>query len=91
MRIRVIVTEQIAAGDAPETVVVDRVIETKSRKQLTAKRATLLLARYFPELSDSEAGVVGTERGWMATRSVKPTEKCSFHYVWQHYYVSEMP
>jgi len=91
MRVRVIVTEQVGAGDAPESVVSDRVIETKSQKRLTAKRATLLLARYFPELSDWGAMVVKTERGWRATRSIMPTEKCSFHHVWQHYYVTDLP
>lgn len=89
MKVRVLVTEQSGGGDAPETVVCDRTIETESHKQLTAKRAILLLARNFPELK--HAGVIKTERGWRATRSVKPTEKCSFHYVWQHYYVAELP
>ena len=90
MRVRVVVTEQVGAGDAPETIVTDRVIETESHKRLTAKRATLLLSRYFPELSDRGAAVIETDRGWRATRSVQPTEKCSFHHVWQHYYVTKL-
>jgi hypothetical protein len=64
-------------------------LETSSGKRLTSKRAGQLLAREFPEFNGARNGMIKTEEGWMATRSLRPTERCSFHYIWEKAVVSE--
>ena len=86
MKVRVTVTEQIGSGTAPESTVTDRLIQTESHKRLTGKRAAAILAREFPELRNPI--VIKTERGWRGSVAVKSTEKCSYRFVWRHYYVS---
>ncbi len=58
-------------------------LETSSGKQLTSKRAGQLLAREFPEFESARNGMVKTDEGWVAMRSLRPTERCSFHYIWE--------
>lgn len=64
-------------------------LETSSGKRLTGKRAAQLLAREFPEFQTAGLGMIKTGEGWMATRSLRPTERCSFHYIWEKAVVSE--
>ena len=87
MRIRLTITEQRGRGDAPETVISERVIQTESHKQLTAKRVAQILLREHPELGIAARALVKTPRGWMASRTTEPLQNCGYHYVWRHYYV----
>jgi hypothetical protein len=64
-------------------------LETPSGKRLTGKRAGKLLAREFPEFESARNGMLKTEEGWRAQRSLRPTERCSFHYIWEEAVVSE--
>jgi len=58
-------------------------LETSSGKQLTGKRAAQILAREFPKFERARDGMIKTDEGWVAMRSLRPTERCSFHYVWE--------
>jgi adenylate kinase len=89
MRVRLTITKQNGGGDTPETLISERVIQTESQKQLTAKRAAQILLREHPELGIATRAVIKTPRGWMASRSTEPLKKCGYHYVWRHYYVAE--
>jgi hypothetical protein len=82
------VYEQIGSGTAPEQLVEDRLIDTLSEKPLNATRAKKILRQAYPAVWPTRVGVVPTERGWCASESARPTEKCSYHYVWRKYYVS---
>ncbi len=64
-------------------------LETSSNKQLTCKRAGQLLAREFPKFNRNLNGMIKTEEGWTAMRSLRPTERCSFHYIWENAVVTE--
>ena len=64
-------------------------VETSSDKRLTSKRAGQLLAREFPDFESSRKGMTRTDEGWMAVRSLRPTEDCSFHYIWESALVTE--
>jgi hypothetical protein len=64
-------------------------LETSSAKRLTSKRAGQLLAREFPEFGSARSGMIKSEEGWVARRSLHPTERCSFHYVWEKAVVTE--
>lgn len=66
-------------------------IEQNSDKQLTAKKAGQILARNVPEFDDFaiRQGLVKGVEGFYASRTIKATEKCKFHYVWEHAIVSE--
>jgi hypothetical protein len=64
-------------------------IETASEKRLTSKRAGRLLAREFPDFNGARNGMLKTDEGWMARRAIRPTEHCSFHYVWETALVTE--
>jgi hypothetical protein len=88
MRIRITITESKGGGDSPETLIAERVIETQSHKQLTAKRAAQILAREYPDLEVLARAVVKTGRGWMVSKSTEPLHKCGYHYVWRHFYVA---
>ncbi len=48
MRVRLTITESKGGGEAPETIISERLIETESHKRLTAKRAAQILAREHP-------------------------------------------
>ena len=39
-----------------------------------------LLANAFPEFR----GLIKTDDGWLAMRPIEPTEKCSYHYIWEY-------
>jgi hypothetical protein len=64
-------------------------LETSSGKRLTGKRAGQLLAREFSEYRSSRSGLIKSEEGWVALRSLHPSERCSFHYVWESAVVTE--
>src|ERR1044072_836532 len=64
-------------------------VEAASGKRLTSKRVGQLLAREFPEFENARHGMIKTEEGWMAMRSLRPTEHCSFHYIWESALVTE--
>ena len=74
-----------SAGNT-ERVLIRRVeIENSSSKRLTGNRAAKILASNFPEFW----GLIKTDEGWSASRTIKPTEKCSYHYVWEYAVISE--
>ena len=66
-----------------------RHLETSSGKRLTSKRAGQLLAREFPQFENARNGMIKSEEGWTAMRSLRPIEGCSFHYLWENAVVSE--
>ncbi|HWW14506.1 MAG TPA: hypothetical protein VN310_07580 [Candidatus Dormibacteraeota bacterium] len=68
-----------------------RRVTTESHKRLTAHSATRVLRREFPDLpATMSASKSVTGKGeFLAMHSLQPTEKCSFHYTWKHYYVNE--
>jgi hypothetical protein len=78
-------------GPRDERTVEVRRVTTESQKRLTAHSATRLLRREFPELpvliSASKSVVKKGE--FFAVHSVRPSEKCRFHYLWRQYYLIE--
>ena len=67
-----------------------RHVVTESHKRLTATSATKILRREFPDVPRLSALKSIDKKGqFFAMHSVKPTEKCNFHYVWRHYYLTE--
>lgn len=66
-------------------------IERNSDKKLTGKKAGQILANNFPEFdnSDTRNGLIKIENGWRASRTIKPTEKCSYHYIWERAIITE--
>lgn len=66
-------------------------VEKDSAKKLTGKKAGQILANNFPDLSKSgnRNGLIKTEKGWWTTRTIKPTEKCNYHYIWEEAFVTE--
>ncbi len=66
-------------------------VDSESDKKLTGKKAGRLLANNFPEFDNSSVreGLTKTEKGWRASRTLKPTEKCKYHYVWEHAFITE--
>lgn len=65
-------------------------VERDSDKKMTGKQARQILAKEFPELVKSY-GILLTkgEEGWRAMRTIKPTEKCEFHYIWEIAIITE--
>ncbi len=88
MKVRITITESKGGGDAPETLISERVIETESHKRLTAKRAAQILAREYPDLGLVAKAVIKTAKGWMVSKSTEPLRNCGYHYVWRHFYVA---
>ena len=60
-------------------------IERDSDKKLTGKKAGQILANNFPEFDDSTTrnGLTKFENGWQKMQTIKPSEKCEFHYIWE--------
>ena len=90
MKVRITITEAKGGGDAPETLISERVIQTESHKRLTAKRASQILTREYPELGFNAKAVVKTSKGWMASQSTEPLRNYGWHYVWRYFYVSQI-
>ena len=78
-------------GPREERTLEVRRVTTESHKRLTAHSATRLLRREFPELpaTVSASKSVSVKGEFFAMHSVKPSEKCQFHYSWRHYYLVE--
>jgi hypothetical protein len=66
-------------------------IEKDSDKSLTGKKAGQILANNFSEFDNSSIrnGLSKIENGWRASRTLKPTEKCKFHYIWENAIITE--
>ena len=66
-------------------------IDKDSVKKLTAKKAGQILANNFPAFDNSSIrnGLIKTENGFRAMRTLEPTEKCDYHYIWEYAIVSE--
>jgi hypothetical protein len=64
-------------------------LETSSGERLTSKRAGQLFAREFPQFESPRKGMIKSEEGWTAMRSLRPVEGCSFHYIWENAVVAE--
>jgi len=66
-------------------------IERSSDRKLTGKKAGQILANNFPEFDNSTIrnGLSKTENGWRASRAMKPSEKCEFHYIWEQAIITE--
>ena len=74
----------------PDRVLIRTVrVKNSSEKRLTSKRAGQLLAREFPEFKDARNGMIKTDDGWMAMRTLRPTKDCSFHYIWESALVTD--
>jgi hypothetical protein len=63
-------------------------ITRSSNKKLTSRQALQLIKKEVPEFR-KHYGVVKTSEGWLATRSLKPLEKCSFQYIWEEVILTE--
>ena len=88
MKVRITITESKGGGDAPETLISERVIQTESHKRLTSKRASQVSAREHPELGFNAKVVVKTSTGWMTSKSTEPLRNYGFHYVWRHFTIA---
>ena len=64
-------------------------LETQSAKQLTSKRAGKILANQFPEFESARNGMIKSNEGWVQMRTIRPSEGCSFHYIWEHALVTQ--
>lgn len=66
-------------------------IEKDSDKSLTGKKAGQILANNFPDFDNflTRNGLSKTESGWRASRTLKPSEKCEFHYIWENAIITE--
>jgi len=78
-------------GPRDERMLEVRRVTTDSHKRLTAHSATKLLRREFPELPVivSASKSVRATGEFFAMHSVRPSEKCRFHYFWRQYFVVE--
>jgi len=66
-------------------------IERDSDKKLTGKKAGQILANNFSGFDNSTTrnGLAKTENGWRKSRTIKPSEKCEFHYIWENAVITE--
>lgn len=66
-------------------------IDKDSDKKLTGKKAGQILANNFPEFNNFSVrnGLSKAENGWRASRTLNPTEKCKFHYIWEQAIITE--
>ena len=61
------------------------VVNVESAKRLTASRASKIIKRELPRFQTAGSVlVIETDYGWEARRTIKPSEKCSFHYKWEY-------
>ena len=63
-------------------------VSTVSDKKINGHRAAQIIRREIPEFKDYGA-VTKTIEGWHASRAIKPSDKCSYHYTWEHVYLVE--
>lgn len=79
-----------AARERVRRLVETRYLTTESAKALTAKRASQIIARELPAFAGpSGVRVIRTEDGWLATRTLRATESCAYHYVWEEVVVRD--
>ncbi|HEY0657810.1 MAG TPA: hypothetical protein VGD05_05025 [Pyrinomonadaceae bacterium] len=65
-------------------------VERNSDKKMTGKQAKQILAKEFPELVQAyEILLTKGEEGWWTTRTIKPTDKCEYHYIWEKIIITE--
>jgi hypothetical protein len=77
---------QNGSASNTERVLIRRVeIENSSAKRLTGNRAAKILASNFPEFW----GPIKTDEGWSASRTIKPTEKCEYQFIWEYLVISQ--
>ena len=78
-------------GPRDERTLEVRRVTTDSHKRLTARSATKLLRREFPELPGiaTASKSVRVKGEFFAMHSVRPSEKCRFHYFWRKYHLKE--
>jgi hypothetical protein len=78
-----------AAGSAERKLIRTVRLETSSDRRLNGKRAGQILTNNVPEFQAAAQTIIKTNEGWMAARSLRPSERCSFHYIWEKAIVSE--
>ncbi len=66
-------------------------IDRDSDKKLTGRKAGQILANNFPQFDNSNTrnGLIKIENSWRKSRTIKPTEKCKFHYIWERAIITE--
>ncbi len=66
-------------------------IDTESEKGLTGKRAGQILANNLPEFDNNSTrnGLIKGEKCWWKRRTIRPTQKCSYHYIWEYAVITE--
>ena len=87
----VVITIVEEVGSREKRTVEVRRVTTESHKHLTAHAATRILRREFPDCPKVLTASKSTlgRRVFHAMHSLTPTERCSFHYNWRHYYLTE--
>jgi hypothetical protein len=65
-------------------------VERNSDKKLTGKQAKQILAKEFPQFI-KPYGILLTkiDEGWRTSQTIKPTEKCEYHYIWETAIITE--
>ncbi|MEZ4264423.1 MAG: hypothetical protein R3B36_35470 [Polyangiaceae bacterium] len=84
------VTVRIYRSDnagATRTLVRTLRVDTRSAKPLTSRRAVALLRREVPGFE--RAAVIAVAGGWCAKRTLRPTEACGYHYVWEEVEITQ--
>ena len=74
-----------SAGNNARVLIKRIEIENTSAKKLTGNQAKKILAKDCPEFVTP----IKTDEGWQASRCLKPTEKCGYHYIWEYAVISE--
>ena len=89
LTVKIRIVEEDARGGHEVEV---RSVTTDSQKRLTAHVASKILRREFPNVPHLTALKSKTldKRVFVATHSVKPTDKCNFHYIWRRYYLTQI-
>jgi|SRR5215203_3165639 len=65
-------------------------IKRDSDKKLTGKQAKQIVAREFPQFVKSYGILLSKgENYWWTSRTIKPTEKCEYHYIWEKAIITE--
>ena len=65
-------------------------IPAAGSKALTAKRAAQVLVRALPQFGGHTGPrILRTKSGWQASRTLRPTPGCSFHFIWEEAVITE--
>jgi hypothetical protein len=84
--IRITITDRDPSGN--EKLVSIRSFETESQKRLTRGRASRVLKREHPELG-FYVGLIDRGSGFVTTKALEPNAKCSYHFIWREYFITE--